>query len=209
MRTTETRRRARRALLVVLTALGAVGLAAGPAAATGTLDQSSEGTSASAPIDFWRYVGQSFTAGITGDLDQVDLVLARDADDASGVVELRTLGADGLPTETILARATVGAEAIPTQAGFVPVPIDPVPVTAGTQYAIVLHGHGFRQHGDFAGRYPGGQALQVIGEGPWTVATGNDLAFHTYVTVPPPAQPPCRILRLRLFVPRTPIVVCI
>ena len=147
-------------------------------------------------------MGQTFTAGITGALDQIDFGLSRAADDASATVEIRTTSG-GLPTETVLASAAVPAASIPTEPALVPVPIAPVSVIANTKYAIVLTGHGFRYHGLTPGTYPCGDAVNFGVTQQWTVDPG-DLAFRTYVT-----QPPCKLLRLRLTPPRPPIVICI
>jgi hypothetical protein len=84
---------------------------------------------------------QSFTAGLTGDLDQVDLLLWKDATTTAPLkVEIRTLSG-GVPSTTVLASAFVPATSVPTgrpAQAFVSVPLSPpAPSVAGTQYVIV------------------------------------------------------------------------
>jgi hypothetical protein len=179
-----------------------VALTAGPAAAAGTLDQSYEGMSASGSIDISPVIGQTFTAGTSGNLDQIEFAMSRESEDASATVELRTTNG-GLPTETVLASAAVPATSIPADAGFVTIPIGPVPVTAGTKYAIVVTGSGFRYHGDVVGNYAGGDAVSYGNDDQWRVVDTTDLAFRTYVTKM------CKLIRISLTPPWPPIVVCI
>ena len=167
-----------------------------PAGATGTLDQSQTTHVLNAG---WSVIGgttwsaQTFTAGLTGSLDQVDLLLTKFFDPPGDVVvEIRDISGV-VPASTVLASATV----LETNIAFstpVSVPLSPpAPVVAGTQYAIVLHSPGGVSGANYgAGQaatnpYAGGQRLISSNSGAtWALSgiTYNpnlDLVFKTYV----------------------------
>ena len=141
------------ALLGALVALLAVPVAASASGPPGTLDQSQT----AANDAYWSFFGgeveaQTFTAGITGDLDHVDLLLfapceqlgdqciprSDDCDPGPLTVEIRTTSG-GTPTSTVLATATVPSSRVSTSPSYVTVPFtERPPSVAGTQYAIVL-----------------------------------------------------------------------
>jgi hypothetical protein len=165
--------------------------------ATGTLDQSqTNGGGGSQPLfGALRQVAQTFTAGITGSLDQVNLLLSRVDSPGDLTVQIKaTVG--GTPSGLPLASATVPAASVPTgNGGWVSVPLNPpAPSTAGTQYAIVLsHPHPtfcggppicmYSWNGAFGNPYPAGAAfVSTDGGVSWTAQTGFDLAFQTFVT---------------------------
>ncbi len=126
-------------------------------AATHVLDQSFELPTGGSPqssmnIKSNQWIGQQFTAGITGHIDQVDLYLEynpRECDFLSApgcvpsagdlVVEVRTLDANGFPTGTLLASGSVPESSFAAHVeGWVSVPLTSVqPVSAGTQYGIL------------------------------------------------------------------------
>jgi hypothetical protein len=89
--------------------------------------------------------GSTFTAGVTGDLDRVDLILGQGPNclaDADVRVEVQSTVA-GKPTNVPLAAAVIPHGSLPTSAtsdfGFFAINFArPAPVTAGTQYAIVV-----------------------------------------------------------------------
>ena len=179
-----------------------LGLAASPALA-GTLDQSQTDPSGGAygmgstyggPT---RASGETFTAGLSGSLDQADLYLLRNCalSGDSLSVQLRTVsGSPALPTSTVLAAASVPSASIPVRpsdGGWVTA-LFPAPATvnAGTQYALVatsgsecdlgtFHFMGYSWGCVDKNPYPGGTA--VFGAGTWTSVSGDDLAFKTYV----------------------------
>jgi hypothetical protein len=96
-------------LLVVVVGGVLLTLPVGSSGATaGTLDQSQTNASGGveALIGPSELMAQTFTAGITGQLDQVDLLLDRTGSPGSLIVEIRTVS-EGLPTSTVLASATV------------------------------------------------------------------------------------------------------
>jgi hypothetical protein len=157
-------------------------------ALAGTLDQQQTDTSG---FQFYLYSAvspaQTFTAGTTGDLDQVDLHFSADGTPTVPLsIEIRSVSA-GAPSNSVLASTTVPASSI-SAPGFLPIHFaTPVPVTAGTQYAIVA-----LSSTDFANKYnwkssslpdpyAGGAAFTAAPPtGSW-MGTPNDLAFKTYV----------------------------
>ena len=168
-------------------------------AVAGTLDQQQPNGGGSAfDIDSTQSLAQTFTAGLSGALDQVDLKLS---ETASGVtlplmVEIRN-AAGGSPGGTVLASGSVPASAAPPSGSpaFVPVGFaSPASVTAGTQYAIVTY------NADVVPSFwgwvesatnpyaPGSTFFQPASPpGPtWTNVAGSDLAFKTYVLTPTP-----------------------
>ena len=184
-------------LTIVLTA--AVCLALPASAAAGTLDQQQTtvtnggfifGPQLQAP-DIPFSDAQTFTAGLTGGLDRVDLSLRqfRSNNSVGLTVQIRTVSG-GVPGAVVLASATIAAGAIPatgTPFAFVPVSFSPpAPVVAGTRYAIVVYtGGADRYEWGFVGTnpYAGGEFFQTDASPPttWTAFPTDDFAFKTYV----------------------------
>jgi VCBS repeat-containing protein len=188
----------RRTLPVVLAALGLLALT--PAAArAGTLDQQQTSTAGGgATIQLSSSLAQTFTAGLSGTLDQVDLALRRSSGAVGPLtVEIRNV-AGGAPGADVLASASLPAASVPTaETAFVAVPFAaPATVAAGTQYAIVAYAGGAFQDFYSWGRagadlYAGGSAFVGSGSPPatWRAVPGDDLAFKTYVVVATNAPP--------------------
>jgi hypothetical protein len=193
----------RRWLSVALVALAVLALA--PAGAfAGTLDQQQPNFGDAPPgiqgpgTGFPLTRAQTFTAGLSGALDRVDLALLR-SDDTDGplTVEIRDV-AGGAPGTTVLASAAVPPADVPTGGlAFVEVPFDsPAAVTAGSQYAIVAYtgGDNVYRWGIVNGGnpYAGGSAF-TSGQSPpstWSSASlSSDLAFKTYVAPPDTTAP--------------------
>ena len=196
-------------LLVTVVAV----LLGGPtsASAMGTLDQAQTTTTQTAmSVGGSSWVAQTFTAGITGSLDQVDLFLFRVA--SPGDLTLQIQGTSGgVPSGSVLASTTV-AEASVTQAtggsnprfSWISAPLSPsAQVTAGQRYAIVLsapaaaginfYGWGV---GDFLSPYSGGNVVLSITSGSmWGafafIFDSWDTAFKTYVTSLPTSLADC------------------
>ena len=133
-----------RRVLVVLTAAvsAALFLGAAASASAGTLDQqqTANDNAAAAPYQSTSDA-QSFTAGLTGGLDQVDLMLARSGTPTAYLtVEIRDVSG-GVPGQAILAARSIPPNAVTnTTPQFIPVQFNPpAPVVAGTQYAIVAY----------------------------------------------------------------------
>jgi hypothetical protein len=185
--------------LATVTALACtIGLATSPVRAAGTVDQQQEVVSQVCQAE--EPFGQTFTAGRTGNLDQIDVVFLKDPLRTSPfTVEIRTVGG-GIPTETVLASTTVpaasvgaadltggpGGNATPVDdpARWVSVPIGPVAVAAGTQYAFVVLDEGLacrtgRLDDDL---YPGGDWISSNFGGPFEAKPNADVAFRTYVS---------------------------
>ncbi|MGH3427522.1 MAG: choice-of-anchor R domain-containing protein [Mycobacteriales bacterium] len=159
--------------------------------AAGTLDQSQTSYPNNAVIGDGSppAVAQTFTAGVTGALDEVDMPLSN-ADSGSDITVTIQTAEDGLPGPTILATATVPAAGLPSfgAPSFVSVPLaSPASVEAGTQYAIVVsassgvYGVGVT----LTDAYPGGSEACFCGGG-WVSEAPSDLAFKTYVAPTPP-----------------------
>jgi hypothetical protein len=81
---------------------------AAPAGAAGALDQSQTGTSAGTEClcEPFSRLAQTFTAGVTGNLDRVDLVLVRLRSPGNLTVEVRAVSG-GVPSNTVLSTRTV------------------------------------------------------------------------------------------------------
>jgi hypothetical protein len=166
-------------------------------ALAGDLDQQQpDGSGGLVAIISNQSLAQSFTAGRSGLLDQVDLDLQKNNSPTVLSVELRNVAA-GVPGTQVLAAASVSASSVPTTLGFVAVgfPV-PAPVTAGTQYSIVAYtasaSPNFYQWGEQGPNpYPSGAAFGNSSSPPTTgwIANGWDQAFKTYVAPPTVAAP--------------------
>jgi hypothetical protein len=145
---------------------------------------------------------QTFTAGMSGPLDQVDLVVQRRFGTNPLTVEIRGVGTFGLPTGSVLASTSVPASSLPDGLRFVPFVFpssSQASIVAGTQYAIVAYVGGEDQHawwGVQDDQYAGGSWFSTSNSPPvvspevsWTPHPNQDLAFKTYVV--PNQQPSC------------------
>ena len=193
-----------RTRLAVAAVVAALVLAAGAApVSAGVLDQEqpyplhSVGIIGSEGDELEFQAAQTFTANLSGLLDQVDIGVASSAPNVDLTVQIRTVAASGAPTETVLASATVPkANALGNHWGWVEVPFSlPASVIAGTQYAIVLTapnsgssvGNNYEWFtGGPSLTYPGGTPWQRLLPDGWSVVffgVGDpvDFAFKTYV----------------------------
>jgi hypothetical protein len=202
--------RAVRALFVAPVAAGALLLGGAASASAGTLDQQQTGfdTTSSGAINASESLAQTFTAGITGHVDQADLVLSNFFSPTEPVtIEIRNV-AGGTPGNTVLASASIPVSAIPNDPNpaFVSATFGaPAPVTAGTQYALVAWSTEVTGSVGWSYRfstnpYPAGAAFNN-GSGPpsgdWNMPSGDDFAFKTYVAPSPPAAPPAHIKKCK------------
>jgi hypothetical protein len=183
----------KRSIRAALAGACAVCVALPGTAAAGTLDQQQpNGGGVTFDIDSTQSLAQTFTAGLSGGLDQVDLKLA-----AGGapptlplIVEIRNV-AGGSPGGTVFATGSIPASAAPSPpAAFVSLSFaNPAVVTAGTQYAIVAYNANVipSRWGwavDATNPYAPGSAFHVAASPPgptWMSDAGSDLAFKTYV----------------------------
>jgi hypothetical protein len=173
----------------------ACGLAPG-ATLAGTLDQQqTDSSGASYAIASNGSLAQTFTAGLSGGVDQVDLNLQRFGSPTAPLsIEIRDVSG-GVPGSTVLASHSVPISSVPTVRAFAPVSFaTPAPVMAGIQYAIVAYsptpfGNDYAWSvGGTANPYPGGAGFGTPTfppAGPWTQLSTQDLAFKTYVAPAP------------------------
>jgi hypothetical protein len=202
-----------------LLAAAALALLAAPAAASaaGTLDQSQTQVDSAYSVSGSHWIAQTFTAGIGGGLDQVDLdlsVIDFCPPDGSLTVAIESVAA-GVPSGVVLASATVAEASVPTTLSFVSVSFAaPAAVSAGTQYAIVAsapsagatcpppnpsHPQEYQWAISKQNPYAGGAALVSIDSGAsWTAETSGsvDAAFKTYVTPPADTTAPTTAIAL-------------
>jgi hypothetical protein len=184
--------------LLIATLIGvSVACAIAPGAAlAGTLDQ--EQTSATGPdaeVYSNQAWAQTFTAGLSGGLDQVDLNLAQQISGASApttplTVEIQNVSG-GVPGGTVLGTQAIAPSTPPVYPtnGFVSVNFSPtVPVVAGTQYAIVASTTAgssgeYGWYGAGGDTYTRGDPFfqQPPGTGSWMMPATLDLSFKTYV----------------------------
>lgn len=162
----------------------------------GTLDQAQ--TVYSTGLGSQTLLAQTFTAGLSGQLDAVDVYTSLYSPPAvakpnvdSITVQITGTDGSGLPTSTILAAET----GTPADSDWETFEFSPAyAVTAGTKYAILVQGTGFEWNGACNDNYGPGTAL--IFDTTWkTIANWNDqycladFAFRTYVgqnKTPPP-----------------------
>jgi VCBS repeat-containing protein len=167
------------------------------ARATGTLDQQQTDGSGGYltisaaypdPGDPPSSVAQTFTAGLSGALDQVDLLLYRFEATAPLTVEIRDASGGG-PGGTVLASASMPASSVPYGVeDWVPISFGvPATVQAGSQYAIVAYTtdtHGYFWDVAPGDAYAGGggcTSYDTLPPSSWGCGPG-DITFKTYVT---------------------------
>jgi hypothetical protein len=183
--------RLRRAAFATLILACAACVLAPVAALAGTLDQQQTNTSGgTATIDSGETSAQTFTAGLSGGIDQVDLYLETAGTPTAPLnVEIRDVSG-GAPGGTVLAGQSVPASSVPAAGSFVSVNFaTPAPVAAGSQYAIVVYSSTVSITNDYywsygGNSYAGGEFFYTLNSPPsgaWTPASSTDLAFKTYV----------------------------
>jgi hypothetical protein len=191
----------RGALLATLTvACAACALFPG-AASAGTLDQQQTGTDPHAfSIGTNQTVAQTFTAGLSGNIDRVDLVIDKEGAPAAPLgIEIRSVSG-GSPTSTVLAAISIPASRVPTSPTWGAISFaSPATAVAGTQYAIVASSAATVSN-EYewteaplppANPYAGGAVFSMApaASGSWaSAAAGVDLAFKTYVAPPPTGE---------------------
>lgn len=196
--------RSRLARTALAAGLGtALALVPGVVSAAGTLDQQQPTTGTSAAfVNSTHSVAQTFTAGLTGALDQIDLAVNGTQNTTPLLVEIRDVDGSGDPGATVLATASLtqadvpdeGFPAVTIPKTFVAVPFaTPAPVVAGTQYAIVLYSSGGYAWATVPDAYAGGKNVDSLSSPPaansWEDESCSafnqstcDTAFKTYVT---------------------------
>jgi hypothetical protein len=192
-------------------------VAPGAAKAQGTLDQSqTDGQGGPLVVSAGTDVAQTFTAGRSGNLVRVDLLLQLTPGTLPGAplfVEIFSVS-NGEPGGDLLAASAIVPPAVPISPDWRTfVFTRPAPSNAGTQYAIVASapgvppGQGYRWFFGAGDPYAGGEALfatLIPFRGPW-LPIGGDMAFRTYVepfAVGGPADPAQKIAELKSLVER-------
>jgi hypothetical protein len=180
--------------VTLIVVCGADVLAPG-AALAGTLDQQQTNIGGfDLFINSTQSLAQTFTAGLSGGLDQVDLNLRLQTGTTPTAplnVEIRDVNG-GVPGVAVLASSSVPASSVPASAAFVSVSFaTPAFVVAGTQYSIVADSSTAQTNSydwlksSTANPYAAGDAFskQNSPPGAWTPGFG-DWAFKTYVALP-------------------------
>ena len=197
----------RKVVFLVPVISAALLLGAAALASADTLDQQQTASDFAQGVGATETLAQTFTAGISGGLDRVDLLLGKAVSPiAPVIVEIRD-GSSAGPGPAVLATGVIPSASIvnvePNAAFVTALFASPPQVTAGTSYAIVAfssaspdnYGWHLKSSGNV---YPGGASFYTFDSPPkssstWTnnsgTGTGADQAFKTYV-VPPPAPTP-------------------
>jgi hypothetical protein len=144
------------------------------------------------PLPAEQSVAQTFTAGLTGTLDHVDLFLFHFSGSGPITVEITTVVA-GVPSGEVLASTTIAALSVSPYPDFAYATATfaaPASVVAGTQYAIVASSSGaYAWAAASEDVYARGQAYAKQGTAPalpWTPSADlPDMTFRTWVTVAP------------------------
>ena len=181
-----------------LTAVSVAAVAIPGAASAGTLDQYQVSDGSFAPVNSGQSFAESFTAGVSGSLDQVDLFLGKAGGGPAQPLNVDILSASaGCPGVYVLAHASLPAAAAPSSPQYKSIPIaPPAAVVAGTQYAIAASGtdaspDSWGWYFNPAESYAGGR---ICFEAPpgfgWSGFGAGDMMFKTYVLPTPPPPPP-------------------
>jgi hypothetical protein len=188
----------RRWVLATLAAACSACLSVPGVAVAGTLDQQQTDNGVPQFIYSTQSWAQTFTAGLTGGLDQVDLSLHRAGDPTASLsVEIRDVSG-GPPGGTVLASGSVSAGSVPTSQAFVPINFtSPASVVAGNRYSIVAYSSTAAPN-EFAwggsstfDPYSGGDPYFTLSSPPsgsWSMPINRDFAFKTYVAPPVPSN---------------------
>jgi len=178
--------------LPAMLVLAALGVAAPTASADEKLTASC-GTEREYATSGWDYAGQGFTPQLSGPLSRTEIDIHKVAPTADYVVEVRTLDGLGIPTDTVLATATVARASVPVGDSLLSASFpNPATVAAGQEYALVVYfggddagGVGYRTDDPCSG----GIALRN-GSDPWEAFLGYDMVLRAYVTTPSPVTTP-------------------
>ena len=187
-----------RTLAATSAAVAALAMSSSSAAA-GTLDQQqTDRTGTLYAVHSTQSLAQTFTAGMGGGLDQVDLHLRIEGTPTAPLtVEIRNVSA-GAPGGTVLASASLPASSFSLTSAFVPISFTPpAAVVAGTPYAIVAYSSTVLPTNFYvwssAGAthpYAGGGGFSIGSSPPsgiWSSPPTLDFTFKTYVQ--PPTTP--------------------
>lgn len=155
------------------------------------LDQEQSSTTQYANLSNFAYdqYGQTFTAGLTGNLGKVSLYIQND-NQVSVTMQIQGT-ASGVPNGTVLATTTVDIPAYGAGRWVDFIFSSPANVTSGTQYALTFNPFNSISINN---TYSGGQAIAHFSSN-WVAASNvaQDFAFRTYVIDVPPALAPTDI----------------
>lgn len=170
-------------------------IAAQPSFAADTLDQSFTTPTAPSTLAVPSYLrGQTFTAGLDGELTQVVLPWISARGTAGTLTVALWSATSNTPSAPVLASQTLAKGLVPSTLGPMTVVFDtPTAVSAGTGYALVLSNSGDTVDWGYSnsGGYNDGRETYSITSGAtWTGGTSRDLYFQTYVDVPAPTPEP-------------------
>jgi hypothetical protein len=191
-----------RKIALVSGAAAAVILGVVSSASAGTLDQQQTAFNSNAGLFSTQSIAQTFTPGLTGRIDQVDLALLKAGTPPGPSVTVEIRGTSGgNPGAAPLGTASIPTSSVGVTSAFLSATFaTPPSVTAGTKYAIVVYSPGAA--GNAVGVsdqttdvYSGGAAFfdatEAIPPGSaWGLNGTSDFAFKTFVAPPlPPATP--------------------
>lgn len=163
------------------------------ASAIPTLDQyQNDYTGGTAPTVNYK-LAQTFTAGLTGTLDHVELSCSSSG--TTTVWEIREITTAGAPSDTVLGSVSITSD-MTLGWNEIDFSSENISLTTGTKYAIVTYfltygGHEYIRINFDPDSYTNGEYWHDLGYGDgWEVVTtfgGGDWQFKTYVdTIPAP-----------------------
>jgi Ca2+-binding RTX toxin-like protein len=184
--------------IAVLSGVAVAALATAAPAVAGTLDQSQELGSGTSLINNEFSKAQTYTAGLSGAQDQVDLRLSRNAEaSCTGELRLEIQAAANGPSGAALDSVPIAPSSIPAgtlaDPNFAWISVrsgSPPIVSAGTQYAIVLTSTGGCGNPNFnflwasasQDPYPRGQFFSRLAtDSSWSGSPDADHTFRTFV----------------------------
>jgi hypothetical protein len=184
-------------MTAVILLTGSMGLAASQ------LDQQQTDTSSNVCLDADFPQAQTFTAGVSGSIDKIDVHARLFGSSKPGdlLVSIQTLDNSGIPSGTVLGSGSmsVGDFVVGAPADWVEVTLaQPASVVSGTKYALVVSTANPGQGDDWgcyfwsAGTndpYSGGDPLGRNQAGGWFFRGSDDFAFKTFVAVPDTTAP--------------------
>jgi len=165
-----------------------------PAQAASTLDQDIAFSTSDCNTEVYSGagIGQTFTAGLSGPLTSVKVILVDSSSSGSepGLTLALASTSSGLPVGVALAGEIIPDSDVPSVPGVVTVTFSsPATVTAGEQYAILITtsetNNNYKWCGDGADTYSGGTGLDdAPSDRNWRQLAYTDMSLRTYVDVP-------------------------
>ena len=139
---------------------------------------------------------QTFTPSISGTLTSAQVDVTKNAGSADWIMQVVAVNASGVPTNTVLAQATVPDASVPMEDSVLITATfaTPAPVLAGQSYALVLtrpgSGAGTLQVGGRPGDLCAGDLFSSNTQsGPFDSVGSFDMVFAVFIE-PAPEQPP-------------------